>query len=231
MPMIWTSHLLTWLVHCKLPASETFSCLLTPVPDSSVTSVQVKLRGVRIELTEVEHHLSSFQGVKQALAVVHADTIQQQHLVAYLSPENIDTEQLRAHVAKFLPKQMIPESFVLLDQFPKMPNGKADRASLPEPKYADMAKADYVAPSDEVQEVVRLSCFCYPLLHLGFMQDTGYSSDLDSCNRGKLLRHIALMLRLCWYSSQSSKQCLCDSNLKTTCYFHICLCVWSLGIV
>lgn len=115
---------------------------------------QVKLRGVRIELTEVEHHLSSFPGVKQALVVVHTDTIQQQHLVGYLSPDTIDTEQLRQHVAKFLPKQMIPETFVLLDQFPKMPNGKADRASLPEPKYSDMAKADYAAPSNEMQEAV-----------------------------------------------------------------------------
>ncbi|DBA78501.1 TPA: hypothetical protein ACH3X2_007989 [Trebouxia sp. C0005] len=115
---------------------------------------QVKLRGVRIELTEVEHHLSSFPGVKQALVVVHTDTIQQQHLVGYLSPGTIDTEQLRQHVAKFLPKQMVPETFVLLDQFPKMPNGKADRASLPEPKYSDLAKADYAAPSDEMQEAV-----------------------------------------------------------------------------
>lgn len=119
--------------------------------------VQVKLRGMRIELTEVEHHLSSFPGVKQALVVVHTDTIQQQHLVGYLSPETIDTEQLRQHVAKFLPNQMIPETLVLLDQFPKMPNGKADRANLPEPKYADMAQADYAAPSGEMQEAVRLS--------------------------------------------------------------------------
>ena len=112
---------------------------------------------MRIELTEVEHQLSSFPGVKQALVVVHTDTIQQQHLVGYLSPDTINTEQLRQHVAKFLPKQMIPETFVLLDQFPKMPNGKADRASLPEPKYSDMAKADYAAPSSEMQEAVR---FC-----------------------------------------------------------------------
>ena len=114
---------------------------------------------MRIELTEVEHHLSSFPGVKQALAVVHLDSIHQQHLVGYLSPDNIDIEQLRQHVAKFLPKQMIPESFVLLEQFPKMPNGKADRDSLPEPQYSDMAKADYIAPSDEMQETVGMLSF------------------------------------------------------------------------
>ncbi len=101
----------------------------------------MKLRGVRIELTEVEHHLCSFPGVKQAL-------------VAYLSPQTLDPHQLRLHMAKFLPKQMIPEFFVLLDRSPKMPNGKTDRASLHEPNYADLAKADYVAPTTEVQESV-----------------------------------------------------------------------------
>ncbi|KAL3134283.1 hypothetical protein ABBQ38_006546 [Trebouxia sp. C0009 RCD-2024] len=116
---------------------------------------QVKLRGVRVELTEVGHHLSSFPGVKQALAVVHADSIQQQHLVGYLSPGNINIEQLRQHVGKFLPKQMVPDSFVLLDQFPMMPNGKADRASLPEPKYVEAAKADYIAPVDRLQEAIQ----------------------------------------------------------------------------
>ena len=115
---------------------------------------QVKLRGMRIELTEVEHHLSSFPGVKQALAVVHVDNIKQQHLVGYLSPQDIDIQQLRQHASKFLPKEMVPDAFVLLDQFPKMPNGKADRASLPEPKYTDAAKADYVAPVDGVQAAV-----------------------------------------------------------------------------
>jgi len=64
------------------------------------------------------------------------------------------THHLRLHMAKFLSKQMIPESFVLLDRFPKMPNGKTDRASLPEPNYADLAKADYVASTTEVQESV-----------------------------------------------------------------------------
>ncbi len=114
----------------------------------------MKLSGVRIELTEVEPHLCSFPGVKQALAAVHRDSLEQQHLVAYLSPHILDPHQLRLHMAKLLPKQMIPECFVLLDCFPKMPNGKTDRASLHEPNYADLAKADYVAPTTEVQESV-----------------------------------------------------------------------------
>ncbi|KAL0031995.1 hypothetical protein WJX79_011002 [Trebouxia sp. C0005] len=112
---------------------------------------QVKLRGFRIELTEIDHHLSTFKGVQQAIAIVHKDSIGQQHLVAYVSPSSTDITKLRQHASQFLPKHMIPETFVLLNEFPRLPNGKADRNSLPEPKYGDMAEADYVEPSTQLE--------------------------------------------------------------------------------
>lgn len=116
--------------------------------------VQVKFRGFRIELTEVDHHLSTFPGVKQALSIVHKDTLEQQHLVGYISPASINIEELRHHAAQFLPKHMVPETFVILDEFPKLPNGKSDRNSLPEPQYSDMAEANYAAPRNETDAAV-----------------------------------------------------------------------------
>lgn len=115
----------------------------------------MKLRGFRIELTEIEHHLSSFTGVQQAIAAVHCDSTGQQHLVAYVSPARTDIGQLRSHATQFLPKHMIPETFVPLEEFPTLPNGKADRNSLPEPRYEDMAEADYVGPANALEEQVR----------------------------------------------------------------------------
>ena len=114
----------------------------------------MKLRGFRIELTEIDHHLSTFKGVQQAIAIVHKDSMGQQHLVAYVSPSSTDITKLRQHASQFLPKHMIPETFVLLDEFPRLPNGKADRNSLPEPKYGDMAKADYVEPGSQLEHEV-----------------------------------------------------------------------------
>lgn len=120
----------------------------------------MKFRGFRIELTEVEHHLASFTGVQQVIAAVQCNTSGQQHLVAYVSPTQIDIGQLRSHATQFLPKHMVPETFVPLEEFPTLPNGKADRNSLPEPRYKDMAEADYVGPASELEEQVRgLSCF------------------------------------------------------------------------
>ena len=120
--------------------------------------VQVKFRGFRMELTEVDHHLATFPGVKQALSIVHKDRAEQQHLVGYISPADVNIEDLRRHAAQFLPKHMVPETFVMLDEFPKLPNGKSDRNSLPEPQYSDMAEADYAAPRNETDTAV---CPCF----------------------------------------------------------------------
>ena len=122
----------------------------------------MKLRGFRIELTEIDHHLSTFPGVQQAIAIVHKDSLQQQHLVAYISPASTDITKLRQHAAQFLPKHMVPETFVLLDEFPRLPNGKADRNSLPEPQYGSLAEADYVAPANELEKSVSFSCQSVP---------------------------------------------------------------------
>ncbi|KAL3155304.1 hypothetical protein ABBQ32_013085 [Trebouxia sp. C0010 RCD-2024] len=116
---------------------------------------QVKLRGFRIELTEIEHHLSSFKGIQQVIVAVLQDSMGQQHLVAYVSPAQTDIHQLNAHAARVLPKHMIPETFVPLDEFPTLPNGKVDRNSLPKPQYEHMAEADYVAPSSPLEEQIQ----------------------------------------------------------------------------
>lgn len=119
-----------------------------------ISALQVKFRGFRIELTEIDHHLSTFAGVKQALSIVHKDTMQQQHLVGYVSPASISIDDLRRHAAQFLPKHMVPETFVMLDEFPRLPNGKSDRNSLPEPQYSTLAEAEYEAPRNETDAAV-----------------------------------------------------------------------------
>ncbi|RCL26417.1 non-ribosomal peptide synthetase [Pseudomonas sp. AFG_SD02_1510_Pfu_092] len=98
---------------------------------------QVKLRGFRIELSEIEAHLRSHPQVRQALALVREDRPGDRRLVAYLvchapAPEAAD---LRRHLASQLPDYMLPSAFVHLPQMPMTPGGKLDRAALPVPDY------------------------------------------------------------------------------------------------
>jgi hypothetical protein len=95
---------------------------------------QVKIRGHRIELGEVEAALEGLAGVRQAAAVARADSHGDLRLIAYVTSDARVTEkELRASLASVLPDQMIPSRIVTLDAFPLTPNRKIDRNALPEP--------------------------------------------------------------------------------------------------
>ena len=93
---------------------------------------QVKLRGFRIEIGEVESALKGCEGVKDTLAVVK-DTAAGQRLVGYVSGEGLDERAIKTQLREQLPEYMVPSHVVTLAELPKLPNGKLDRNALPEP--------------------------------------------------------------------------------------------------
>ncbi len=95
---------------------------------------QVKLRGFRIELAEIECQLTTDPAVEQAVVTVHGSG-DQAALIAYLRAQATpDLEpRLRAHLGQTLPGYMMPAGFVVLDALPLNANGKVDRARLPAP--------------------------------------------------------------------------------------------------
>ncbi|MFQ6332095.1 amino acid adenylation domain-containing protein, partial [Nocardia sp. CWNU-33] len=118
------------------------------------TDFQVKLRGLRIELGEVETALTTFDSVAQSVAMVRSDARTGDHLVGYVVPAAgavIEVEQLRAHLARVLPSYMVPSAFVVLDALPLSVNGKLDRKALPEPEFEARA---FRAPSTLIEEIV-----------------------------------------------------------------------------
>lgn len=96
---------------------------------------QVKVRGSRVELGEVEAALLRHPRLAQASVVVRPDPRGDPALVAYVAPKGIPGvvtgAQLRAFLRRSLPNYMIPSSFVVTDQLPLMANGKVDRSALP----------------------------------------------------------------------------------------------------
>ncbi|OCQ18708.1 hypothetical protein A7985_23350 [Pseudoalteromonas luteoviolacea] len=129
---------------------------------------QVKLRGFRIELTEIEHKLGSLEGVGECI-VLCLDENGEKRLVAYLTlSDPIDVEDddafvefkraqvktLRTHLKAQLPAYMIPSVFVFLERFPLTTNGKLDKKALPAPSESDLQKTDYIAPRNEVEKVL-----------------------------------------------------------------------------
>ncbi len=100
------------------------------------TDYQVKLRGFRLELGEIESVLCGFPGLRES-AVVVSGTGPSAALVAFHTPAVLDSAALSAHLRASLPDYMIPSRFVGLETFPMTSHGKMDRLALakrvPEP--------------------------------------------------------------------------------------------------
>lgn len=123
---------------------------------------QVKLRGNRIELGEVEAALLNQEGVREALVMAREDEPGDKRLVAYIVVEESEesagefsTIELQRNLLETLPDYMVPSAFVLLEKMPRLANSKIDRLALPAPDGASQAlQGTYVAPRTSVEEVV-----------------------------------------------------------------------------
>ena len=96
---------------------------------------QIKLRGYRIEMGEIETRIDAVPGVRQSVVIPREDTPGNVQLVGYyLETAPVDPARIRDHLAAELPAHMVPAHFVRLDAFPLTPNKKIDRKALPAPR-------------------------------------------------------------------------------------------------
>jgi len=95
---------------------------------------QVKLRGLRIELEEIEYYISTIDGIKDVVVLVREDEYDNQFLTAYIIREkngmNIQAEDVKIYLTTKIPVYMIPTSFVFVSDFPLKSNGKIDKEKL-----------------------------------------------------------------------------------------------------
>ncbi|MFD4352671.1 amino acid adenylation domain-containing protein [Nocardia sp. NPDC058518] len=117
---------------------------------------QVKIRGIRIELGEIDAALSRDEQVGYAVTIGRAGPAGATALVSYVLPAQgveLDTARLRAQLATELPGYMVPGYVVALDSIPLTPVGKLDREALPVPDFSD-TQHPYLAPRTPLEEAV-----------------------------------------------------------------------------
>ena len=116
---------------------------------------QIKLRGYRIELDEIEAVLRRNPNVRQACVIAERASGAVTRLVAYCVPardRSLSESDLREFLRSNLPDYMIPAVLVTLESLPLTPNGKVDRAKLPSPPSADLVEAGNYTPPSTPQE-------------------------------------------------------------------------------
>jgi len=119
------------------------------------TDTQIKLRGHRIELAEIESALARESGVARAVVAVRDFGPGDRRLVAYVVPKSksLSEESLREQLRGLLPVYMVPQHFVMLETLPLLASGKVDRASLPSPRLSPAARLP-VHPRTEMERAV-----------------------------------------------------------------------------
>ncbi|MGH7722019.1 MAG: amino acid adenylation domain-containing protein [Candidatus Dormibacteria bacterium] len=115
---------------------------------------QVKIRGIRIELGELEAALARHPAVRQAVAALRRDAQDRQRLVAHVVAHRghpaPTLAEVRAFLADSLPSSMLPSALVAVDHLPLTQSGKLDRAALPEPDW--LRPAAQRAPRTPLEE-------------------------------------------------------------------------------
>nr|QEO75075.1 condensation domain-containing protein [uncultured bacterium] len=116
---------------------------------------QVKVRGYRVELGEVETAVLSASGVARATVIVREDNPGDRRLTAYVVAEPgvvVDPQGIRDEVAVSLPEYMVPAAVLVLDELPLTGNGKVNRSALPAPDWG--ATAGGRAPRTPREEIL-----------------------------------------------------------------------------
>jgi len=115
---------------------------------------QVKIRGLRIELEEIENEILKSNNIDNCIVVKKVSDDGHEFLCAYFTSScdvNIDT--IRKALNKSLPKYMVPQYFIKLDSLPYTPNGKVDRKKLPMPNVESLNK-EIVLPRNTTDELL-----------------------------------------------------------------------------
>lgn len=107
---------------------------------------QIKLRGVRIELAEIEIALRELNGIKDSLVIKRGE-----QLVAYVVVTDLFmAENWKYFLARKLPEFMLPSALIALNEWPLTPNGKVDRNALPSPELS--SAQEFIAPRTVLEE-------------------------------------------------------------------------------
>jgi hypothetical protein len=118
----------------------------------------VKIRGLRIELAEIEEQIRDIDDVLDSVVITHSINQQTQIIAFVVSHNDVDKHAYRHLLQQHLPDYMLPFAFIRIDAIPLSANGKIDRKQLPTDRINALTQtrsADFVAPRNETEELLQ----------------------------------------------------------------------------
>ncbi|MCU0286176.1 MAG: amino acid adenylation domain-containing protein, partial [Acidobacteria bacterium] len=111
---------------------------------------QIKIRGYRVELQEIENVLKSHHAIKNTVVLTRENAVGENEICAYYVSKTGHEPGLREYLEKRLPSYMLPSHFIELEKIPLTPNGKVDKKALPLPTAN--STGDYQPPRTEMEK-------------------------------------------------------------------------------
>ena len=157
---------------------------------------QVKLRGLRIELQEIEEKINNFDATLNTTSAVIIKNINGNNILcAFIAGEKINVQDLKSYLLCFLPIYMIPNKFIFLESLPYTPNGKIDRAELEKLDVIDKDKR--ILTSSTLTEKKLFDIISVIVEGTNFsIDDDFFSIGLDSLDIIKLSSKIAIQFNI-----------------------------------
>jgi len=156
---------------------------------------QVKLRGLRIELDEIENVMNTYPGMTRSLVLVKESEREGQFLCAYFTAtEKVDTAALKAHIGRSLAKYMIPSVYMQLESIPMNKNGKIDKKALPEP-VTETVQRDIKRPTNELEGKI-VAIFAKALGHRDMSIDDDFFENGGTSLSASKVAMLALSMNL-----------------------------------
>ncbi len=109
---------------------------------------QVKVRGFRIELAEIETIISAYQNIEDVAVINHDGRL----VAYYVADRKVGEGRLRTHVTDHLPSYMEPAFFVKIEEIPRLSSGKINRKALPDPAKLFTKRAEHIAPQTKIEK-------------------------------------------------------------------------------
>ncbi|WP_454784167.1 amino acid adenylation domain-containing protein [Legionella sp. WA2024007413] len=119
---------------------------------------QIKIRGFRVEIGEIEKCLASYPGIQNVVILARAEhgELEEKQLVAYCIPKDprkLDTYDLRDYLKNLLPNYMVPTHFVVMEELPLSASGKLDKSKLPKPEAKEPQQV--IPPRNETETILK----------------------------------------------------------------------------
>lgn len=182
---------------------------------------QVKVRGYRIELEEIENVLLKNPDIKECVVSTKKNNEDEKILVGYyIADRIITTTELTQFLKKSMPDYMIPEVFTRIEKIPLTPNGKVNHLALPdiENKRPDLS-VEYVAPETEMEkEIASLWCRVLGIDEIGVLDnffELGGTSDKIAQVYAEMNENIRKQLEIASLFSYPEVRSLCNYILNS----------------